>query len=187
MSPMSPVSKSSSRSAKPAGAPDQFTGISCLLITWKSNPEVENLKELYYADMKRKEKDKDQRKKMQKSLHDIVSEKSLEKNYKILGKGEGIERILFKDKKDQLDEKDGDSYKYFLLAGTSHPYPDDTFYSVGRVPRKLLMKYLGVKMYLVRLRSVPTAPEREEWVQFRDKQVDIALACAGIVSPKTKR
>ena len=24
--------------------------------------------------------------------------------------------------------------------GTSHPYPDDTFYSVGRVPRKLLMK-----------------------------------------------
>ena len=44
MSPMSPVSKSSSRSAKPAAAPDQFTGISCLLITWKSNPEVENLK-----------------------------------------------------------------------------------------------------------------------------------------------
>ena len=49
MSPMSPVSKSSSRSAKrsptqTAAAPDQFTGISCLLITWKSNPEVENLK-----------------------------------------------------------------------------------------------------------------------------------------------
>ena len=93
--------------------------------------------------------------------------------YIFILQGEGIERILFKDKKDQLDEKDGDSYKYFLLAGTSHPYPDDTFYSVGRVPRKLLMKYLGVKMYLVRLRSVPTAPEREEWVQFRDKQVRI--------------
>ena len=27
-----------------------------------------------------------------------------------------------------------------LFEGTSHPYPDDTFYSVGRVPRKLLMK-----------------------------------------------
>ena len=56
-------------------------------------------------------------------------------------------------KKEQVEEVDGDPYRYFLLAGTSHPYPDDTFYSVGRVPRKLLMKYLGIKMYLVR--SVP--------------------------------
>ena len=54
-----------------------------------------------------------------------------------------------------MDEVDGDPYRYFLLAGTSRPYPDDTFYSVGRVPRKLLMKYLGVKMYLVRLRQPP--------------------------------
>ena len=58
-------------------------------------------------------------------------------------------------KEGQVDEVDGDPYRYFLLAGTSRPYPDDTFYSVGRVPRKLLMKYLGVKMYLVRLRQPP--------------------------------
>ena len=56
-------------------------------------------------------------------------------------------------KKEQVEEVDGDPYRYFLLAGTTRPYPDDTFYSVGRVPRKLLMKYLGIKMYLVR--SVP--------------------------------
>ena len=68
--------------------------------------------------------------------------------------GEGVERLLVKGKKvGQTDEVDGDPYRYFLLAGTSHPYPDDTFYSVGRVPRKLLMKYLGVKMYLVRLKE----------------------------------
>ena len=54
-----------------------------------------------------------------------------------------------------MDEVDGDPYRYFLLAGTSRPYPDDTFYSVGRVPRKLLMKYLGVKMYLVRIKEPP--------------------------------
>ena len=48
-------------------------------------------------------------------------------------------------KPDQLEEIDGDPYGYFLLAGQTHPYPDDTFYSVGRVPRKLLMKYLGIK------------------------------------------
>ena len=42
-----------------------------------------------------------------------------------------------------------------MFPGTSHPYPDDTFYSVGRVPRKLLMKYLGVKMYLIRLKQPP--------------------------------
>ena len=55
-----------------------------------------------------------------------------------------------------MEEVDGDPYRYFLLAGTTRPYPDDTFYSVGRVPRKLLMKYLGVKMYLVRLKEPPT-------------------------------
>ena len=49
---------------------------------------------------------------------------------------------MVKGKKEgQVDEVDGDPYRYFLLAGTSHPYPDDTFYSVGRVPRKLLMKW----------------------------------------------
>ena len=35
-----------------------------------------------------------------------------------------------------------------FLPGTTHPYPDDTFYSVGRVPRKLLIKYLGVKVII---------------------------------------
>ena len=70
--------------------------------------------------------------------------------------GEGLERLLVKGKKEgQVDEVDGDPYRYFLLAGTSRPYPDDTFYSVGRVPRKLLMKYLGVKMYLVRIKEPP--------------------------------
>ena len=63
-------------------------------------------------------------------------------------------------KEGQVDEVDGDPYKYFLLAGTSRPYPDDTFYSVGRVPRKLLMKYLGVKMYLVRIKEPPLQVNR---------------------------
>ena len=61
-------------------------------------------------------------------------------------------------KKEQVEEVDGDPYRYFLLAGTTRPYPDDTFYSVGRVPRKLLMKYLGVKMYLVTIHHVSVAP-----------------------------
>ena len=72
-----------------------------------------------------------------------------------------------KNKKGNLEEIDGDCYRYYLLAGiqsyqimqldqlitdflpgTTHPYPDDTFYSVGRVPRKLLIKYLGVKVII---------------------------------------
>ena len=63
---------------------------------------------------------------------DLVSEKSLQKSYKILGQviykglhswykisgqGEGIERLLVKNKKEQLDEVDGDCYRYYLLAG----------------------------------------------------------------------
>ena len=67
----------------------------------------------------------------------------------------------------------------FLLTGTSHPYPDDTFYSVGRVPRKLLMKYLGIKMYLVRLRQEPGPVQHQEWAQCRD-QADLIMACTGI-------
>ena len=62
MSPMSPGSGSSAKSVKsakkkngnvremspegPVSEVEQFTGISCLLITWKSNPEVEHLKVL---------------------------------------------------------------------------------------------------------------------------------------------
>ena len=71
-----------------------------------------------------------------------------------------------------------------LCTGTTHPYPDDTFYSVGRVPRKLLMKYLGIKMYLVRLRK-PPVPVDEDWRCPETAQ--LALACAGIVSPRRVR
>ena len=84
-----------------------------------------------------------------------------------VSQGEGLERLLVKGKKEGQTEKvDGDSYKYFLLAGTTRPYPDDTFYSVGRVPRKLLMKYLGVKMYLVRLRE---AQEEDTVIDFDEE------------------
>ena len=72
----------------------------------------------------------------------------------------------------------------FLCTGTTHPYPYDTFYSVGRVPRKLLMKYLGIKMYLVRLRK-PPVPVDEVWRCPETAQ--LALACAGIVSPRRER
>ena len=78
-----------------------------------------------------------------------------------------------------MEEIDGDCYRYYLLAGqhtcmskfeififtylkgTTHPYPDDTFYSVGRVPRKLLMKYLGVKviLLLVNARIIQFSPD----------------------------
>ncbi|XP_023328245.1 uncharacterized protein LOC111701280 isoform X2 [Eurytemora carolleeae] len=132
---------------------DEFTGYSCLLVTWKSNPEVEQFKELYM------EKDIKTHKRKGKALvdpGDLVSEKSLKRVYKILGQGNGVERLLVKNpKKPEIDEVDGEDFKYFLLAGTSHPYPEDTFYSVGRVPRKLLLKYLGMKMYLVRLKKPP--------------------------------
>jgi len=39
---------------------------------------------------------------------ELVSEKSLHKSYKILGQGEGIERLLVKNKKDVLEEVEGD-------------------------------------------------------------------------------
>merc|ERR1711936_577585 len=113
----------------------------------------------------------------------MVSEDSLKKHYRVLGKGDGIERLLIKGKKEQLEEVDGDPYKYFLLAGTSHPYPDDTFYSVGRVPRKLLLKYLGIKMYLVRLKN-PPAPKVDWGVA---NIAGLALASAGITSPLSRR
>ena len=74
-----------------------------------------------------------------------------------------------------------------MFQGTSHPYPDDTFYSVGRVPRKLLMKYLGIKMYLVRLRR-PAAATQEDWLGLQCReQADLAMVCAGILSPLSRR
>ena len=62
---------------------DSFTGHSCLLITWKTNPEVENFKELYM--------DKEIKTHKRKNTGlvdpgDLVSEKSLSKNYRIIGK-----------------------------------------------------------------------------------------------------
>lgn len=136
---------------------DQFTGHSCLLITWKTNSEVEQFKELYMDTTTLKTH---KRKKTQPvDPGDLVSEKNLKKIYKIIGKGEGVERLLVKMEKPKkgkkTEEVEGDCFRYFLLAGTSHPYPEDTFYSVGRVPRKLLLKYLGIKMYLVRLKKPP--------------------------------
>ena len=75
-----------------------------------------------------------------------------------------------------------------MFAGTSHPYPDDTFYSVGRVPRKLLMKYLGIKMYLVRLRQPPAPASQEDWLGLQCReQADLAMVCAGIISPLARR
>jgi len=140
--------------AKNAGAAEEYTGYSCLLVTWKSNPEVEQFKELY---MDKEIKTHKRKGKALVDPGDLVAEKSLSRVYTILGKGDGIERLLVKNAKKPniIDEVDGDDFKYFLLAGTTHPYPDDTFYSVGRVPRKLLLKYLGIKMYLVRLKKAP--------------------------------
>ena len=54
---------------------ERFTGLSCLLITWKTNQEIENFKELY-LESKTKRRD----------APDLVSEKSLAKNYRIIGK-----------------------------------------------------------------------------------------------------
>merc|ERR1719367_2468085 len=95
---------------------DNFTGHSCLLVTWKTNPEVEKFKELYMEESVKTHKRKS------KNLvdpGDLVSEKSLQKSYKILGQGQGIERLLVKTKKGHLEEVDGDCYRYFLLADVS--------------------------------------------------------------------
>jgi len=164
-----------------AAEEETFSGHSCLLITWKTNPEVEKFKELY---MDKEIKTHKRKNKTPVDPGDLVSEKSLNRVYKILGRGEGTERLLVKGKKaGQVEEIDGDDFRYFLLAGTSHPYPDDTFYSVGRVPRKLLLKYLGIKMYLVRLKN-PPAPKVDWGVA---NIAGLALASAGITSPMQQR
>lgn len=160
---------------------EEFTGHSCLLITWKTNPEVEQFKELYMENCVKTHKRK---KKELVDPGDLVCDKSLARCYRTLGKGEGTERLLVKGRKeDEVMTVNGDQFRYFLLAGTTHPYPDDTFYSVGRVPRKLLMKYLGIKMYLVRLRQPPQAK-----VDWGVKSVAaLAMGTAGITSPPTAR
>jgi len=141
MSPMSPASVKSAGSQGTSRGPhqeDQFTGISCLLITWKSNTEVEQFKDLYLSDLL---KDKKKRPKLKMTLPEMVSEDSLKKHYRVLGKGDGIERLLIKGKKEQLEEVDGDPYKYFLLAGRKSiavsvlyrykPFWLDSWYSNG--------------------------------------------------------
>ena len=70
----SPKSKRSQAEEKPEEE-ERFTGLSCLLITWKTNQEIENFKELY-LESKTKRRD----------AQDLVSEKSLAKNYRIIGK-----------------------------------------------------------------------------------------------------
>ena len=60
-----------------------FTGHSCLLITWKTNPEVEQFKELYMENSVKTHKRKN---KQLVDPGDLVSEKSLAKVYRILGK-----------------------------------------------------------------------------------------------------
>jgi len=163
---------------------EKFTGHSCLLVTWKTNPEVEKFKELY---MEQSVKTHKRKSKNLVDPGDLVSEKSLDKIYTILGRGEGTERLLVKGKKeDQVEEVDGDVFRYFLLAGTTHPYPDDTYYSVGRVPRKLLIKYLGIKMYLVRLKHPP--PPLPDWRHCADvTQLLASVAQVGIGSPEIIR
>ena len=78
---------------------DKFTGHSCLLITWKTNPEVEQFKvrntkltlvivygmfqDLY---MDKEIKTHKRKNKTPVDPGDLVSEKSLQRNYKIIGK-----------------------------------------------------------------------------------------------------
>ena len=62
---------------------ETFTGHSCLLITWKTNPEVEQFKELY---MEKEIKTHKRKNKTPVDPGDLVSEKSLSRVYKILGK-----------------------------------------------------------------------------------------------------
>jgi hypothetical protein len=69
-----------------AGEPEEeetFTGHSCLLITWKTNSEMERFKELY---MEKEIKTHKRKNKNPVDPGDLVSEKSLARVYRILGK-----------------------------------------------------------------------------------------------------
>ena len=106
-SELSPLSPTSDLEAEPS---QEFSGISCLLITWKSNPEVEQFKvkhqsrfslpncleskdfgsfqdyvfqDLYWSDLC---KDMKKRTKLKRNLSEMVSEDSLKKHYRVLGK-----------------------------------------------------------------------------------------------------
>ena len=62
---------------------EKYTGHSCLLITWKTNPEVENFKDLY---MDKEIKTHKRKNNSVLDPGDLVSEKSLVKYYRIIGK-----------------------------------------------------------------------------------------------------
>ena len=70
---------------------ESFSGHSCLLITWKTNPEVEHFKELY---MEREIKTHKRKNKTPVDPGDLVAEKSLAKVYRILGKVRDRDRPL---------------------------------------------------------------------------------------------
>ena len=77
---------------------DEFTGQSCLLVTWKTNPEVERLKVYHHQyltvlkfwskDLYMEDNVKTHKRKSKNLVDpgDLVSEKSLQRSYKILGK-----------------------------------------------------------------------------------------------------
>ena len=69
---------------------ETFSGHSCLLITWKTNPEVEKFKELY---MDKEIKTHKRKNKTPVDPGDLVSEKSLNRVYKILGRVSSINMI----------------------------------------------------------------------------------------------
>ena len=86
---------------------DRFTGHSCLLITWKTNPEVENFKVknvqdknllflqlaiVFFQELYMETEIKTHKRKTKQPVDpgDLVSEKSLQKNYKIIGKVGGM-------------------------------------------------------------------------------------------------
>merc|ERR1712062_189275 len=71
-SELSPLSPSSDPQAG-ATQEQEFSGISCLLITWKYNPEVEQFKDLYLSDLS---KDMKKRTKLKTNLSEMVSEDS---------------------------------------------------------------------------------------------------------------
>ena len=62
---------------------ERFSGLSCLLITWKTNPEVENFKDRYMDKVIKTHKRKNT---TMVDPGDLVTEKSLSKYYRIIGK-----------------------------------------------------------------------------------------------------
>ena len=88
---------------------EDFTGHSCLLVTWKTNPEIEKFKvsdiykqhifkEIFYQDLYMESEVKTHKRKSKHLVDpgDLVSEKSLQKSYKILGQvGTFVKRYVY--------------------------------------------------------------------------------------------